>query len=272
MDDLNISPDTFIVVGIAVAGLLAAYFFLIPLLLLATLKMEARPKVVPFDSETKKPPRDIVKYYEDVDRQLKQAGFEQITGVLMPAPLPNVRVILWLYVHQSNRDEAMVTALWGMADGADPLKTRYVEIISEYRDGPLAQVVTNNNEEVGAFPDPPNHLISRFPQLKKIDLLYRYHQMIVRRDGLQSGKVLPLQEHYDGDVSRYLQEKVLGEEYNRQVENGYLRLSPSGRYFKPTFLGVYPMTWKNLFPIKQMIQAGYKRKAKQLEEELRAGA
>jgi len=270
MEFLNISPEALTVVVLSVLGILAAYLFLTPLLILLTLKLDAHPKVVLFDSSEKKPPRDIIKYYENVDRQLVESGFEQLTGVIMPAPLPNVRVILWVYVHHANRDAALVTALWGIADVGEPLKTRYVEILSEYQDGSWEQVLTNNNDEVGAFPDQTAHLISRMPQVKQIDQLYRYHQMIVRREGLQHGKVLTVMDRYEGDVTRYLQEKVLGQEYARQVKSGYLRLTQSGKHYKPTFLGAYPMTWKNLYPMKQMIQSKYLRQGKQLEAELRA--
>lgn len=269
MDVFNISPEAVTVAALSVLGLLAAYLFLTPLLIMQTLKLDARPQVVLFDSSEKKPPRDIIQFYERTNSQLVESGFEQLSGVIMPAPLPNVRVMLWVYVHYANRDAAMVTALWGMADVGDPLKTRYVEILSEYQDGDWEQVLTNNNDEVGAFPDPPAHLISRMPQVKQIDQLYRYHQMIVRREGLQNGKSLTVMDRYDNDVTRYLQEKVLGEDYARQVKNGYLRLTRSGKHYKPTFLGAYPMTWKNLFPMKQMIQSKYMRQGKQLEAELR---
>jgi hypothetical protein len=271
MDNLDfLTPEFLTGTVIVIVGLIAAYFFVTPLLIMQTLKLEARPKIVPFDSEQKKPPRDIVLFYESVDRQLNAAGFEQLTGVLLPAPVPNVRVILWLYVHRANRDAAMVTAMWAMAAGAPPMKTRYVEILSEYEDGPWEQILTNTNTEVNAFREPSTHLISRMPHVKKADQLYQYHQMIVRREGLESGKVLSVLDRYDGDVTRYLQEKVLCEEYDRQVEYGVLRLSPSGKYYKPTFLGAYPMTWKQLFPVKQIILSRFERQGRKLEEELRA--
>jgi len=267
-DFSSLDPVTLIVT--IVLGLIAAYFFATPLLIMQILKLEARPQIVPFDADEKKPPRDVELFYESVDRQLKAVGFEQLTGVVMPAPVPNVRVVLWLYVHRANRDAAMVTAIWGMAEGAPPMKTRYVEIISEYDDAPWTQILTNTNQEVSAFRTPSTHLISRMPQVKQADLLYRYHQMIVRREGQENGKVLSVLDRFGGDVTRYLQEKVLCEDYDRQVQYGVLRLTASGKYYKPTFLGAYPMTWKQLFPFKQIILARYASQGRQLEEELRA--
>lgn len=35
-------------------------------------------------------------------------------------------------------------------------------------------------------------------------------------------------------------------------------------------VGACPMTWKQLFPVKQIIQAKYESRGKKLEEELRA--
>lgn len=271
MDNLDfLTPEFLTGTVIVIAGLIAAYFLLTPLLIMQTLKLEARPKIVPFDAEEKPPPRDIIKYYEKMDNGLTAAGFEQLAGVLLPSPVPNVRVILWLYVHRPNRDAAMVTAMWGMSAGAPPMKTRYVEILSEYEDGPWEQILTNTNTEVNAFRQPPTHLISRMPHMKQADQLYRYHQMIVRREGLESGKVLSILDRFDGDITRYLQEKVLCEEYDRQVEYGVLRRSPSGKYYKPTFLGAYPMTWKQLFPIKQIILGRFEKQGKKLEAELQA--
>jgi hypothetical protein len=255
-----------------VLGIAGAYLFLTPLLILATFKMDGTPDVVEFDPEQKRPPRDVVGFFQRMHDELEAIGFERLAAVIVPSPAPNVRAVLALYVNRETRDAALVSAMWGLAEGAPPLHTRYVEFMSEFRDGPLEQLLTNNNDEINAFPESPTIPTYRLPHIRKMDRLYRFHQTLVRRDAPETPKKLTVLEEFDGDVCRYLSVGVLREGFQRQIETGYLKYDQAADVFKPTVWGAYRMTWKNLPPFKNLIQAGYRRSGNQVEEELRAEA
>ncbi|HUG17516.1 MAG TPA: hypothetical protein VMM56_00965 [Planctomycetaceae bacterium] len=256
-------------IGITVLGLSAAYFLGVPLLILATFKMDATPEVVEFDPDRKRPPKDVVGFFQRMHEQLEAIGFERLASVIVPSPAPNVRAVLALYVNRHKQDAALVTAMWGLADGAPPLHTRYVEFMSEFRDGPLEQLLTNNNDEINAFAENPSMPTFRMPHISKMDRLYRYHQALLRREAPESPKKLTVLDDYNGDVCGYLSVGVLREGFKRQIPTGYLKYDQTQKVFKATVWGAYRMTWKNLPPIKNFIQARYRSSGIRLENELK---
>src|SRR5262249_14692549 len=55
-----------------------------------------------------------------------------------------------------------------------------------------------------------------------------------------------------------------------QVAPGILRLDETGTWYRPTLLGAFRMSWKLSFPVKQIIGAIKKHRARNLERSLMA--
>jgi len=246
----------------------AGYFVLLPLPILFTQKMAASPQIVEYDAATSTPPRAIADYFARCAAGLRACGFRRLSSVALPDPVPNVRAILELYVHEANRDTAMVTAVFGIVPGTPTLQTRYVEFISDFPEHELRMIQTNNNLEVGAFPDMPDAPTFRFPHVVDVERLYRLHRELVDHHARTAAKSLPVLDRFHGDVTDYMRTKVIRESYERQVETGYLRYDRDRDCFRPTVSGAYKMTWKLMWPAKPLIQHGYRKDGRRLEAEL----
>ena len=264
MDDLL----TFAWWGMWIVVGIACYWLLPPLLILATQRMEASPQIVEYDREQTPPPRPVARYFQEKHEGLEACGFRRLSSILLPNPLPNVRAVLELYVHDRNSDAALVTAIFGVSNVAPPMQARYVEFIAQFRGHDVTMIQTNDNREVSAFPDSPGEPTFRFPHVKDVQKLYALHQALVERHGGGARKYLAVLDEFRGDVAEYLQVRVLREAYERQVQNGFLRYDEARDCFVPTFTGAYRMTWKLLFPVKQLIQARYRNEGRRLEQQL----
>jgi hypothetical protein len=245
-----------------------AYFVVPPLLILFTQKMAASPQIVEYDATTSTPPPLIADYFARCAVGLQASGFRRLSSVALPDPVPNVRAILELYVHEANRDAAMVSAVFGIAPNTPTLQTRYVEFISEFHAHELQMIQTNNNLEVGAFPELPDAPTFRFPQVADAERLYRLHRELVERHARAATKSVPVLDEFHGNVTEYLRTKVLRESYERQVATGYLRYNRDRDCYVPTVVGAFKMTWKLMWPAKPIIQNRYRHNGRRLEEEL----
>lgn len=255
-------------VGIAVAGGLALYFLGPPLLVLMTQRMEGSPEIIEYDPEETPPPRETARFFDDCDVGLSACGFRLVSAVVLPDAAPNVLTVIELYAHDRNQDNAMVVAMFGETADGPPLQARYVEFVTELRGSELEMIVTNNNLEVGAFPDRDESPTFRLPQVQDLRRLYDAHQQLVERHARGAQKQLSVFDRFGGDVAEFLAVRVLGESYEYQTTTGYLRYDRERDCYVPTFLGAYKMTWRILPPMKQFTQSRYRREGQRLEREL----
>lgn len=59
-------------------------------------------------------------------------------------------------------------------------------------------------------------------------------------------------------------------EMRDQLDTGILRLDPDGRYYRPTLFGAFSMTWKLVFPVKQIRAVIEEFAGRRLEKSLMA--
>ena len=251
--------------GIAFAALFLLPYILGPIMLRMNMTQQAYPEVVPFPIDHPDLPEQVREHFDDVTEELARVGFEPVAGLALPRQMANVKAVILMFANRTTKDAAIATAIF--ADLLDPpLQTAYTEIVSRYRDDIVVQ--TNNSNQIGSFPMKEGVTNTQFPTIKQADRLYRIHQALCERHGSTAGKVLRLDEQFNGDAAAYLA-FAMREELTGQIDTGYMFLASGGEVFRPTLKGAFLMCWALLPPWKQIRFARRDAKERRLLEELR---
>ena len=251
-----------------VLGLAAAFYFLLPLVILATFRFNDDADVVPWDPLETPPPDPIARYLRETEEMLIDAGFRCIGGFVLPNSTPNAKAVLRAYVHDENRDTAMVNVVFAMVAGRPTVRASFAEFESEFTTGNVRSIETNNNSVLSPFPVLFDRRKARFPYIRDLGYLYQLHQALVMQHAPGERKALRLVEESPDDASAFIREVVVRETLRRQETTGYLRYSAAQKCWRATILGAYLMTWKQLWPINWLRQISVRRTAHQLENEL----
>jgi hypothetical protein len=252
-----------------IVGLAIAYYFFTPLLILKTQRMNEDFDILPWDPLETPPPDSISRFFQENENLLIEAGFRGMGSYLLPNSTPNTQAVVRFYVHDENRDAALVSAVFGFVpDGSMLMQVNYMEFESRFASDNLNVVQTNNSPLASHFARLPEELSFRFPQVSDTLRLYRLHRLLVKIHAPIERKILTVIEKYGGDAVKYLANEVLLDAYRKQEGTGYLRYSLAERCWRATIKGAYLMTWKLLWPIKQIRLAQMRRRAFQLEREL----
>ncbi len=91
------------------AALAVMFYVGLPLLILFSQKMQARPQFVAIDPSNV--PLEVTRYFSTVVPELEREGFRVMASLGMPNPAPNVQTFLVMLVHRSAGDKAMVTVV-----------------------------------------------------------------------------------------------------------------------------------------------------------------
>lgn len=252
---------------LAVVGL---YFFGTPWLIYHGQRFKACPAVMRFDLDETPPPGVAGEYFRSMDNQLQALGFERRDCLTLPDAVPNVKALVVMYVNRRTEDLAMSTMIYAMnpVSHAVSMKTSYVEILARYKDDELEVLHTNNVQMLGSFPTSRGSRAYRFPHVEDLARLFELHQKLLDRDRPSGRKYIRLDAEFGGDCVTYLQTAAFRESYDKQIETGYLKYHAEDHTYRPTIMGAHLMTWRELWPIKQVLWEGTKAQAKRLEREL----
>lgn len=257
--------------AIAFCGVVAAFYLLMPWLVFGTQRMNGDPQVVLFDMEKKRPPARVAEYFEETGEALLGLGYEPQPCVALPDPMPNARALVRLWVHPERRDAALVSAIFGTSEETiQKLQLYYTEFLSRFDADDVTLIYTNNSTMISSFPDLPNELAFRFPQVEDIARLDRLHRKLVDRHAPAARKIVSLNDQHQGRVVSYIR-SVLLDGYRKQETTGYLVYREYGNYWRPTPKGAYLMTWAQLWPMKTILLQRIYRRARRLLRELEAG-
>ncbi|MDB5392385.1 MAG: hypothetical protein JWM11_8031 [Planctomycetaceae bacterium] len=248
---------------------LVLYLFVPPTLIYFLQRFRANPTLIPFDLEQQTPPGEAGRYFMEVDQQFAALGFDRRAALTLPDAVPNVKALLVFYANRRSKDVALTAIMYGLnpVDQTVAMKSSYVEILARFQDGELEALHTNNVRMLGSFPTTPGSRTYRFPHLEDLSRLFELHQKLLERDRPVGRKYIRTDEEFDGDCVAYMH-TVFRETYDRQIGTGYLYFQPSQQVYRPTIKGALFMTWRELFPIKQILWEGAKAQAKRLEQEL----
>jgi len=248
---------------------LAIYLLGPPILIYNIQRFKQQPTLLRFDLDETPPPGAAGRYFRSQDRQFTALGFERLDSMTLPDAVPNVKALLVMYCHRRTLDLALVTMMYGLNPQSKTVNVQssYVEILSRFKDGNLELIQTNNVQMLGSFPESSLTRTYRFPQVDKVERLFELHCKLLERDHPAGKKFIRLDEEFDGDCVAYLQQ-VFSETYEKQIGTGYLCHSPESEDYRPTVKGALLMTWRELWPFKQVLWEGVRASAKRLEREL----
>jgi hypothetical protein len=240
-----------------------------PALIYFSQRFKANPSLQRFDLDKLPPPGNAGRYLQEMDQQFQSLGFERRAGLTLPDAVPNVKALLVLYANHRSRDMALVAIMYGLnpVDHKVALKSSYVEILSSFKDDDCRALQTNNAQLLGSFPASPGSVTYRFPAVEDMQRLFDLHNQLLERDRPSGRKYIRADEEFGGDDVAYMQ-AVLRETYDRQIGTGYLSFQPQEQSYRPTVKGALLMTWRELFPVKQILWEGVKAHARRLAREL----
>jgi hypothetical protein len=236
-----------------------------PALIFCVQKLAAHPRTKRFDGDLSSLPAAPAEYFVQARDSLAADGFETAGMYFLPNAAPNVTCLLMLAVNRHTDESALAAAVYATANGATTLKSMHVEFASRYSNGQV--VGTGNCKELGCFAKIPGFDTVQFSRVVDLRLLYRLHA--ARCNVILPGgrRINRLDGEFGGDGEAYIN-AVLAEEFARQVPVGYLRLDGDGEQYRPTVKGACLMTWKNLWPVKQIRMRSHARKAARWTAEL----
>jgi hypothetical protein len=169
----------------------------------------------------------------------------------------NVNTFVAYLIHRRNGDcglAVMMATPAGVAAQLVEFATRFVD---------QSSVTTGNSKTPSVFVRPRSKPVYRFPWIQDPVRLYQLHQQLILRDKAGLAKDVPPP---GAEVERLLD--GMRREMQDQLAPRILRLDASGNSYRPTLLGAFRMTWKLLFPMKQLLGMVKLSNAKRLEKSL----
>ena len=251
--------------ALAAAVFFPGPFVWAPVLIFLTNRMASKPRATRFEAERNSLPPVAAEFFANAGAVLAAEGFDDAGMYFLPNTAPKVEGLVLLGVNRQTSDYALVAALYATINEDTQLKSTHVEFVTRFNDGRV--LGTSNASVLGCFAKIPGFETVHFPGLADLHQLYRLHVERCRRDAPNTQRVNRLDREFDGDGERYLS-TILAEEFGRQVGVGYLRLESGGDRYRPTVKGACMMTWRLLWPVKQLRAASRTRHAARLKAEL----
>ena len=264
MSDLPIGA-----LALAAAAFFPGPYLWAPVLIFLTNRMSAKPRATRFEAELASLPVAAADYFANASQALAAEGFEEAGMFFLPNTAPNVEALVLLARNRRSCEIALAIAIYATVNGVTQLKSTHVEYVSRYRDGRV--LGTSNCSVLGCFAKIPGFETIHFNRVHDLHQLYRLHTERCRQAAPNSQRINRLDDEFGGDGSRYLS-TVMAEEFTRQIPVGYLRLNTDGEHYRPTVKGACLMTWKSLWPVKQLRMQKRDRRAARLMAELPASA
>ncbi len=239
----------------------AAIYLGTPLLIKFGGGMNANPDLLPVDP-SQWPPQ-VAQIMSRVEHDLYGMGFSIVARFRMPNGSGNTDTLLTMLVNYKSGDKAMITAIWGNANGVWTLGTLYTEFSTRFEDGHCFD--TMNSKALGSFVSGPLDVKTQVPQIKEAAELWALHRFVMRKHNPQGRKIV-----YDmKDAEPYLR-RVWREGFVEQAQFGMF--AERGTRFLPTWKGAYRMTWGLMYPMKWVREAQLKSRAKEIIGERRGHA
>ncbi|MCA9009233.1 MAG: hypothetical protein KDB01_05770 [Planctomycetaceae bacterium] len=251
---------------VTVAVITIAYFFGPPILIYRTQRFRRNMNLLEFDPETIPTSRIIEVYFDDAIEEMEKIGFECLGEYALPDVVPNACAVVQLHRNVRTRESAMVSTVWGVADGIVQQRIQYVEFVCRFQNDKLRMIQTSSISRCSSFPDRRDEVNSRLPHVKSTIDLYHYHERLMQRHDPGTKRELRVDDEFHGDAMEFLRQVVLVECFDAQIETGYLQPCDVG--WRPTIYGAIMMTWKELWPMKAVLTARLHARGRRLAVDL----
>jgi hypothetical protein len=236
----------------AAAAILGVMYLVSPLVIRAMLKFNARPTLQGIPVEAMPP--EVYVHFGETAPGLSACGFRLITYLCIPNQMPGATAFVALWDNASRGHIAMAAVLY--ASNAQTTSVRcHTEFMTKLLGG--LEILTSNTKNVGVFKRYPQKDVLSVRGEMDLTVLYNIHLV---RDAKLANPREPRYLPAEGEEIQSLQE---GMQYDmqRQAELGYFYDAGDG-FYRPTLIGAFAMTWKELPPMKQIRRWRMDRRAR----------
>ena len=234
----------------------AAIYLGTPLLIKFGDGMNGNPTLLPVDPAQW--PASIAQTMSRVEHDLYGMGFSIVARFRMPNGASNTDTLLTMLVNYKSGDKAMITAMWGNANGVWTLGTLYTEFSTRFEDGHCFD--TMNSKTLGSFVRGAMDIKTQVPQVTEAAELWALHRFVMRQHNPSGRKIV----YEMKDAETYLR-RVWREGFQEQSKFGMF--TERGTHFKPTWKGAYRMTWGLMWPMKWIRESQMQKRAQAIVAE-----
>lgn len=230
-----------LIVGGVVTLLALAWFLVLPLLIVSTIKFSTNPK---FEAVTKDTPMPLSakEFFRDTGEDLRELGFKYRSTLIAPNITGNVTLVFQFFVHPQNLDCAMGVIGFATAGGTFAEQSRYVEFDTKLSNG--HEVTTNNTHEINAFEPAEDVTKTTASWIDEVDELYAAHNKILSEQIRGARKVLAIDSEFGGDVKKF----IINDMVKELSRSKRMKLSSDGQHYVPTTFGGYMICWTQMPP------------------------
>jgi hypothetical protein len=234
--------------GTAVAWVLLKYMCL-PLLIRRRNTVPISPAFQEFDPAAV--PDGLAGVVRDIFSQLAALGFRAI-GNLRRENFNRIvgENYLSVWVHDANADTARIIIALLRSVARFHLPT--VVFIRHYADG--SRLVTSNKTTPQVFPIRDNVDAAAVPGVRDLSKLYAFHRARLRQAGEKPTAPMPDRQ----GACAYVVEDMTDQSMHH-ARAGCFALDPAAGVWRLTLKGAYLMTWRALWPWKQLIRRRQQR-------------
>jgi hypothetical protein len=256
LPDLPVPTWVWGVLALVVAAYLGA-----PLLILATLRVNPLPDIMPLaEGEL---PDDVLDFLARQTVELTALGFEPAGCFSLHGVMAGTAAVTYMAMHmnRASGDSVGAFAIRQRTAAGSVMKNHYVEFSTDFSDG--SSVETGNTSELGSFRFTEEKDVLYFPHVRDVSRLHALHRARLAEHRGAQEKVLPPPDGLGQDLV-----DGIVRDLERQVGFGDMyRDSPSGLY-RPTVKGAYRMTWQLMPPMGWINRLRQRRRGRAEERRL----
>jgi hypothetical protein len=234
-------------------GIVGLLYVGAPALVYGTLALNARPTLEPRVIRTLPPA--AAAYFAETAPGFAACGFRVAAHVHIADMMRGQQSTVTLWLHDAAGQQATAVV---MGNGK-----RYCEFMTKFSRGPA--VLTNNSNDLGGFKRVRTKDTAAAPWLDDLADLYRLH---LYREILftptDPTRYLPAKGH---ELASFMD--GLEFDLERQVHAGYFRRGRTPNEYRPSLVGAFMMTWKELPPMKQIRRPRVHRRVRAQEDAAR---
>lgn len=220
------------------------------ILLVALVPMRVHKTLsIPIHSSVERPsegtvPADLRAQFEHLLEAVAGEGFESVGWFRLEGLTSDTMSLMAVARHDGEQVFGSVLGSVRKSDEGLLVEGRFVEFSTDVEG---REIATNNSSIPPTFHPHPDRQIVNFPEIDDPLELYRHHLDRLRRVDT-ARDLLPASE----DLIAYLQSDIR-DEYESQVEVGYLTLDAESHVYRPTWKGAMLMSWKHIWPLSRIL-------------------